>query len=170
MRFNPYDDVFHANQTTSSVAIASLTGASAVKGAGIDTLVANPLESLMVHIRTEIATGTPDAASLAWALQESDDDVDGNYAAAKDNTGAAIGGTLDCKTVANDAYARIEGIGLQPTGTAPTVPGGRKRWLRIVCTPSFTNGTSPGILRYVEFIGSPASGMQLPVRTTVSNT
>ena len=48
--------------------------------------------------------------------------------------------------------------------------GGRKRYLRIVLTPAFTGGTSPAILTYAEFIGSPGNGLQLPVRATVSNT
>jgi hypothetical protein len=169
MRLNVYDNVFHANSTVSSVAINSLTGSSAVKGAGIDTQVANPLENIMVHIRAEIASGTPDASTVAWKLQESVDDVDGDYADAKDNANNTIGATLDVHTAAKDAYARVEGIGLY-NGASATPYGGRKRWLRIVLTPAFTNGSSPAILAYVEFIGSPASGMPLPVRTTTSNT
>jgi hypothetical protein len=169
MRFNPYDDVFHANVTVSSVAINSLTGSSAVKGAGIDTQVANPLESIMIHVRAEIASGTPDAATVAWKLQESVDDVDGDYADAKDNTGTVIGATLNVHTVAVDSYARVEGIGLY-NGASAAPFGGRKRWLRVVLTPTFTNGSTPAILTYAEIIGDPASGMQLPVRTTVSNT
>src|SRR4051812_27393865 len=170
MRSNPYDNVFQANSTTSSVAINSLTGSSAVKGAGIDTQVANPLESAMIHVRAEIASGTPDASTLAWKLQESVDDVDGDYADAKDNTGTTIGATLDVHTAAKDGYARVEGIGLYNTNLSAAPFGGRKRWLRVVVTPAFTNGSSPAILYYVEYIGAPGSGMQLPVRTTVSNT
>lgn len=169
MRFNPYDDVFLANSANSSVAIQSLTGSSAVKNAGIDTLVANPLEALMIHVRAEIASGTPDAATVAWKLQESDDDVDGDYADAEDNTGTVIGATLNVHTTAQDSYARVEGIGLY-NGASAAPFGGRKRWLRIVFTPTFTNGTSPAILAHAEFIGAPGSGMQLPVRTAVSNT
>jgi hypothetical protein len=169
MRFNPYDDVFLASSQNSSVAIQSLTGSSLVKNSGIDTQVANPLESIMIHIRAEIASGTPDAATVAWKLQESVDDVDGDYADAKDNAGNTIGATLDVHTAAKDGYARVEGIGLY-NGASAAPFGGRKRWLRICLTPAFTNGSSPAILAYVEIVGSPASGMQLPVRTTVSNT
>jgi hypothetical protein len=124
----------------------------------------------MIHIRAEIASGTPDAATLAWKLQESVDDVDGDYTDAKDNTGTNIGGTIDAHDAAQDVYARVEGIGLYNTNLSAAPFGGRKRWLRLVLTPTFTNGTSPAILAYAEIIGAPASGMQLPVRTTVSNT
>lgn len=166
MRFNPYDDVYHANSEVSDVAIKSLTGSSEVDGDSLDTVLAG-LESLMVHVRAEIASGTPDAATVAWALQESDDDS--TFAAAKDNTGTAIGGTLNVKTAAQDAYARVEGINLH-NGASAAPFGGRKRYLRIALTPAFTNGTSPAILAYAEFIGSLGNGAQLPVRTTVSNT
>lgn len=156
MRFNPYDDVYHANSTVSSVAINSLTGSSEVDGASLDTSIG--LESLMVHVRAEIASGSPTAATVAWALQESDDNS--TWTAAKDNTGTAIGATLNVKTAAQDAYARVEGL----------MTASRKRYLRIALTPAFTAGTSPAILAYAEFIGAPGNGMLLPVRTTVSNT
>jgi hypothetical protein len=169
MRFNPYDDVFQALSTNSSVGIQSFTGSSLVKNSGIDFQVANPVESLMIHIRAEIASGSPDAATLAWKLQESVDDVDGDYADAKDNTGATIGGTLDVHTAAKEVYARVEGPGLY-NGASAAPFGGRKRWLRLCFTPTFTSGSSPAILAYGSFIGAPGSGMILPVRTTVSNT
>jgi len=170
MRFNPYDDVYHANATVSSVAIQSLTGSSEVDSASIDTALAG-LEALMVHVRAEIASGSPSAATAAWALQESDDNS--TFVAAKDNTGTAIGGTLNVHTTAQDAYARVEGIMLQSTGsnTEPsTNAGGRKRYLRIALTPAFTSGTSPAILAYAEFIGATGNGAMLPVRTATSNT
>jgi hypothetical protein len=170
MRFTPYDDVMHANSLVSSVAINKLTGSSEVDGTGIDTALVFPAESIMVHVRAEIASGTPDAATVAWALQESNDNGStDSWTAANDNTGTAIGGTLNVHTTAQDAYARIEGINLQNT-SASAPKGGRKRWLRVALTPAFTNGTSPGILTYVELIGCPGNGQQLPVRTTVSNT
>jgi len=170
MRNNPYDDTMQINSLSSSVALVSYTGSSAVKHSGIDTQVANPIESLMIHVRAEIASGTPDAATLAWKLQESVDDVDGDYADATDNTGTVIGATLDVHTAAKDSYARVEGIGLKNTNLSAAPYGGRKRWLRVVCTPAFTNGTSPAILAHVQLIAAPASGQQLPVRTTTSNT
>jgi hypothetical protein len=169
MRNNPYDNVVQIDSTSSSVGCVSYTGSSAVKHAGIDTQVANPLESAMIHIRAEIASGTPDTATLAWKLQESVDDVDGDYADAKDNAGNTIGATLDVHTAAKDTYARVEGTALYNGAT--TAPfGGRKRWLRLVLTPAFTNGSSPAILAFAQIIAAPGSGMQLPVRTTVSNT
>jgi hypothetical protein len=170
MRFNPYDDVYHENAAATSVAIQSLTGSTEVDSDGLDTALAG-LESLMVHVRAEIASGSPTAATVAWALLESDDNS--TFVAAKDNTGTAIGGTLNVHTAAQDAYARVEGINLQSVGsnTEPTASaGGRKRYLAIGLTPAFTSGTTPAILAYAEFIGATGNGAQLPVRSTTSNT
>ena len=156
--------------TVSLVAIQSLTGSSAVNGDSLDTGVTFDADSIMVHIRTEIASGSPSAATVAWALQESNDNGSTDaYAAAVDNTGTAIGATLNVKTVAVDSYARVEGIMLS-NQNASAPKGGRKRWLRIVYTPAFTGGSSPAILVSGEFIGAPGSGVQLPIRTSVSNT
>lgn len=157
MRFNPYDDVLQQSVAASSVAIQSLTGSSAVNQGSIDTGTGFIAESIMVHVRSEIASGSPSAASVAWKLQESSDNS--TFTDAADNTGTVIGATLNTKTVANDSYARVEGIGLN-----------RKRYLRLVYTPTYTSGTSPATLVYGQFIGVPGSGQQLPVRTTVSNT
>jgi hypothetical protein len=166
MRFNAYDNVIVQPSTVSSVAIQSLTGSSAVNGDAYDTSIG--IESLMIHVRAEIASGSPSAATVAWALQESLVSGSG-YTAANDNTGTAIGGTLNVHTTAQDAYARVEGIMLNNAATSGA-QGGRKRYLRIVLTPTFTSGSSPAILTYAEFIGSPGNGLQLPVRATVSNT
>jgi hypothetical protein len=157
MRFNPYDDVMHQSVAASSVAIQSLTGSSAVNQDSIDSEQGFPAESIMVHVRGEIASGSPSAATVAWKLQESSDNS--TWTDALDNTGTLIGATLNVKTVAVDNYARVEGIGLN-----------RKRYLRLVLTPAFTSGTSPAVLAYAEFIGTPASGQMRPVRTGVSNT
>jgi hypothetical protein len=171
MRFNPYDDVQLGPVTASSVAIQSISGSSAVNQDSVDTAKDANIggtESLMVHVRAEIASGSPTAATLAWTLQESDDNS--TWADAEDNTGTVIGATLNVHSAAVDSYARVEGIGLQASGTAPAIPGGRKRYLRLVYTPAFTSGTSPAILTYGEFVGVPGNGVQFPVRATVSNT
>jgi hypothetical protein len=157
MRFNPYDDVMHASVTASSVAIQSISGSSAVNQDSIDTALVFDADSIMVHVRTEIASGAPTTATVAWALQESSDNS--TWTAANDNTGTQIGGTLTTKTVANDAYARVEGIMLN-----------RKRYLRLVFTPTYTGGTSPATLVYAEFIGAAGAGAVYPIRTAVSNT
>lgn len=168
MRLNPYDGVMVQPSTVSSVAVQSLTGSSAVNGDSIDTAQSFIAESAMVHVRAEIASGAPTAATVAWALQESSDNS--TWAAAVDNTGTAIGATLNVKTVAQDSYARVEGINLYNTSASAAPYGGRKRYLRIVLTPTFTAGTSPAILVYAEFLGAPGSGQLRPVRTSVSNT
>jgi hypothetical protein len=171
MRLNPYDDVLHQSVGASSVAVQSISGSSAVNQDSVDTAKVFVAESIMVHVRAEIASGSPSAATLTWKLQESDDNS--TFVDAKDNTGTVIGATMNVHTAAVDSYARVEGIMLQSVGsnTEPsTNAGGRKRYLRLVYTPAFTSGTSPAILAYGEVIGTPASGQQLPVRSTTSNT
>jgi hypothetical protein len=167
MRLNAYDNVLVQPSTVSSVAIQSLTGSSAVNGDSIDTAQSFIAESILIHVRGEIASGSPSAATVAWALQESSDNS--TWAAANDNTGTAIGATLNVHTTAQDSYARVEGINLN-NGASSGAQGGRKRYLRIVLTPAFTSGTSPAISAVAEFIGSPGNGQPLPVRTAVSNT
>jgi len=157
--------------TVSAVAINSISGSSAVNGDSVDTgagALMGGAESIMVHVHTEIASGSPSAATVAWALQESVDNS--TWTAAVDNTGTAIGATLNTKTVAQDSYARVEGINLYNPKLSQAPYGGRKRYLRIVLTPTYTSGTSPATLTYAEFIGAPGNGSPLPVRNQVSNT
>jgi hypothetical protein len=171
MRFNPYDNVQVQPSTVSSVAIQSLTGSSAVNGDSVDTALGTLMggaESIMVHVRAEIASGSPSAATVAWALQECSDNA--TWVAAKDNTGTAIGATLNVHTAAQDSYARVEGVMLYNSNLTAAPYGGRQRYLRIVLTPAFTGGSSPAILTVAEFIGAPGNGVALPVRSTVSNT
>jgi hypothetical protein len=156
MRFNPFDDVMVTPVVASSVAVQSLTGSSAVNQDSIDTAQVFDADSIMVHVRTEIASGSPSAASVAWKLQESSDNS--TFTDALDNTGTVIGATLNSHTVAQDSYARVEGIMLN-----------RKRYLRLVYTPAYTSGTSPATLTYGEFIGSPGNG-QVNAGRAASNT
>jgi hypothetical protein len=169
MKMTPYDDVMLTPIVASSVCVQSLTGSSAVNQDSLDTAITFPTDSIMIHVRAEIASGSPSAATVAWALQES---VDGStdWEAALDNTGTAIGATLNVHTVAVDSYARVEGVNLAASDTDTNPSGGRMRYLRIVYTPTFSSGSSPAILVSGEYIGAPASGQQLPVRSTVSNT
>jgi hypothetical protein len=171
MRNNPYDDVLVQSSTVSSVAIQSLTGSSAVNGDGIDTALVFDVDSAMFRLRAEIASGSPSAATIAWKIQESNDNGStDSYADATDNTGTVIGGTINVKTVATDTYARIEGIMLRNNSASAAPYGGRKRWLRVVLTPAFTGGSSPAILAFAELVGAPGPGAVLPVRTAASNT
>jgi hypothetical protein len=156
MRQNPYDDTLVASSTASSVAIQSLTGSSAVNGDSIDTAVTFDADSIMVRIRTEIASGSPTTATVAWALQESSDNS--TFTAALDNSSTAIGSTINTAVAAQDVYARVEGISLN-----------RKRYLRIVLTPTYTGGTSPATLAFAEYIGAPGNG-QVNAGRGVSNT
>jgi hypothetical protein len=171
MRFTPYDDVMVQSSVVSSVGIQSLTGSSAVNGDGIDTALVFDADTAMFRLRAEIASGTPTTATVAWKIQESNDNGSTDaYADATDNTGTVIGATINVKTVAADAYARLEGLMLRNNSASAAPYGGRKRWLRVVLTPAFSGGSSPAILAFAELIGAPGPGAVLPVRTAVSNT
>jgi len=147
--FNTYDNVYQGT----SVTIQNLSGSTAVTGSAIDT---ENLDNGMIHVRAEVTTSNPSVATVAVTLTECAT-VGGTYAPALDNTGTAIGFTLDVHAAAADGYARLEGLGLN-----------RKRFLKIVVTPAFTGGTSPNIPVYAEILGSPRNAR--PVRTAVSNT
>lgn len=150
MRFNVYDNT----QIIGGVSLApqSFTGSSAVNGTSVDTIGG---DSAAIRAYGAIASGSPTAASLVVKLQESADNS--TFTDALDNTGTVIGFTLNCKTVAGDNLARIEGLGLN-----------RKRYLRAVITPAFTAGTSPAILGFAEIVIG--NTQQRPVDSAVSNT
>jgi hypothetical protein len=150
MRFNAYDDVHQA----SSIIPQSVSGASAVDGVSVDT---SGYDNAKLHVYAAEATGTPSAASLAVTLQESPNGTD-TWTNALDNTGAVIGFTLSGLQAAGAvSAARIEGLNLN-----------RKRYLRVVVTPTFTGGSSPATLVFGEIVFGNAQ--QLPVTSTVSNT
>lgn len=144
-----YDNVL----VSESLAVRSDTGGSAVNGSAVDTMGYN---TAMLLVNTAIASGSPTAASMVVKLQESDTSG-GTYADALDNTGTAIGFTLDVKTAVQQGQARIEGLGTN-----------RKRYLRITETTTFTGGTSPAVLLHgLILLGA---GYSKPANTTASNT
>jgi hypothetical protein len=150
MRFSAYDDVHNV----SSIIPQSVSGSSAVDGVSVDT---QGYENAKLHVYSAEASGSPSAASLAVTLQESADGTDG-WANALDNTGAVIGFTLSgVQAAAGVNAARVEGLNLN-----------RKRYLRIVVTPTFTGGTSPAVLAYGELIFG--GSQELPVTSAASNT
>lgn len=151
MRFNVYDNTKLIGGV--SLAPQSFTGSSAVNGTAVDTIVG---DNAVIRAYGAIASGSPTASTLAVTLQESADGST-NWANANDNTGTVIGFTLNCKTVAGDNVARIEGLGLN-----------RKRYLRAVITPAFTGGTSPAILGFAEIVIG--NVQQRPVDSATSNT
>jgi hypothetical protein len=150
MRLNAYDDVH--NVTT--LVPQSVTGASAVDGVSVDT---QGYENAKLHVYAAEASGSPSAASLAVTLQESADGST-NWTNALDNTNTVIGFTLTgLQAAAGVNAARVEGLNLN-----------RKRYLRVVVTPTFTGGTSPAVLAYGELIFG--GTQQYPVTTAASNT
>jgi hypothetical protein len=151
MRFSAYDDIHQV----SSIIPQSVSGSSAVDGVSVDT---EGYDNAKLHVYSAEASGSPSAASLAVTLQESPDGTD-TWTNALDNTDTVIGFTLTgLQAAAGVSAARIEGLNLN-----------RKRYLRIVVTPTFTGGSSPAVLVYGEIVFG-GGAQQLPVTTTVSNT
>jgi hypothetical protein len=151
MRISAYDDIRNA----SSVAPQSISGSSAVNGSSVDT---QGYDNAKIHFYAAAASGSPSAASVAVTLQESADGST-NWANALDNTGTVIGFTLSAlQSAAAFGAARVEGLGLN-----------RKRYLRVVATPSFTGGTSPATVSYGELVFG-GGAQQLPVTSATSNT
>lgn len=141
------------NKQGPSIPAQSISGSSAVTGTYFDTKGFN---TAMLRANAQAATGSPSAASVAFTLTECATSG-GSYTAANDNTGTQIGGTATVTSAAADVLARIEGLGLN-----------RKRYLKVVATPSFTGGSSPASLIFAEIIA--ARAFNAPVQTTVSNT
>jgi hypothetical protein len=151
MRHNPYDDVKIVGGA--SVVPTSFTGSTPATGNKVDTIGG---DNAAVYASGATASGSPATATLAVKVQES---ADGSTAwtDALDNTGTAIGFTLNCQAAAADNVARIEGLNLN-----------RKRYLRVVITPAFTGGSAPAILGFGQIILG--NETPLPVNTNVSNT
>jgi hypothetical protein len=151
MRFSAYDDIHQV----SSIIPQSVSGSSAVDGTSVDT---QGYDNAKLHVYSAEASGSPSAASLAVTLQESPNGTD-TWTNALDNTGTVIGFTLTgLQAAAGVNAARIEGLTLN-----------RKRYLRVVVTPTFTGGSSPAVLAYGEIVFG-GGAQQLPVTTQTSNT
>jgi hypothetical protein len=114
-------------------------------------------DNAKIHCYAVTTTSNPSVATLAVKVQESADGST-SWTDALDNTGVAIGFTLDVHAADGFNAARIEGLGLN-----------RKRYLRAVATPSFTGGTTPAIVANAEIVFG-ADSSPLPVTASVSNT
>ena len=152
MRSNIYDDV----KVLGGCSIdpqSNDTNSTPVNGNSVDTLGG---DNAALYARCAAASGSPTTFTVAFKVQESADGST-NWTDALDNTGTAIGFTLNCKTAAAENLARIEGLNLN-----------RKRYLRAVATPTIAGGSSPA----TAFVASIVIGNngQLPTDTTVSNT
>jgi hypothetical protein len=152
MRFNVYDNVQVLGGCSIDPVANSTTGV-AVNGNKVDTLGG---DNAALYARAAAASGTPTTFTVAYKVQES---ADGStaWSDALDNTGVVIGFTVNCKTVAAENLARIEGLGLN-----------RKRYLRAVATPTFTGGSSPATVLVAEIIIG--NTLQRATDTTASNT
>jgi len=148
-----YDNVVFKSALVSSVAINSLTGSTALTSAAIDTLGYN---TAVLRVVAELTSSNPSVATVTATMTESATSG-GSYTAVNDNTGTAIGFTLDVHAARAEGLARVEGLGTS-----------RKRYQKIVVTPAFTGGTSPAILCFSELVLG--RGYSKPANSAVSNT
>ena len=141
-----YDNI----AVSKSIAPQGDTGGSAVDGSSVDTI---GYESALLVFEAGAISGSPSATAIAVKLQES---ADGStkWGDALDNTGVAIGGSL---TTSGVLLARIEGLGQN-----------RKRYLRVVETTTFTDGTSPAVQVHGNILLG--RGLQKPANSAASNT
>lgn len=149
-----YDNVAFSSALVSTVGINSLTGSTALTSAAIDTKGYN---TAVLRVIAEAASGSPSAATVAATVTESDTSG-GTYTAANDNTGTAIGFTLDVHAARAEGLARLEGL----------MTTNRKRFLKVVLTPAFTGGTTPAINAFSEVVLGRA--FTVPTNTATSNT
>ncbi len=149
-----YDAVSQITALFTGVGIQSLTGSTVVTSAAIDTKGFN---SALIRVIAELTTSNPSVATVALTVTESATSG-GSYAPANDNTGTAIGFTLDVHAARADNSCRLEGLNGE----------NRKRFLKVVLTPAFTGGSSPAISCVAEVIL--AHAFNLPANTATSNT
>lgn len=118
--------VFDSVKALAAVRPIALAAGSAT-GIVIDTL---GYDSAMFVVENGVATGTPDSYTVAGKVQES---VNSDGSSASDISGAAITTiTADSKS----AQIRVEGLGT----------GSRARYLKLIITSAFVNGSSPKAL------------------------
>jgi len=152
MRKNVYDDVKVLGGCSIDPQSDSTT-ATPVNGNHVDTIGG---DNAALYARAAAASGSPTGFTVAFKVQESADGST-SWTDALDNTGVAIGFTVDCHAAAAENIARIEGLGLN-----------RKRYLRAVATPTITGGSSPATVFVANIIiGNPSP---LATDTTASNT
>lgn len=152
MRHNVYDNVKILGGASIDPQSDSTT-AVAVNGSSVDTTGA---DNAVLYARCAAASGSPTTLTVAFKVQESADGST-NWTDALDNTGVAIGFTLNCKTAAAENLARIEGLNLN-----------RKRYLRAVATPTIAGGSSPATVFFANIVLG--NNQQLPTDSTASNT
>jgi hypothetical protein len=153
MRNNVYDDVKILSGASVDPGTSLSSSGSATDGNSVDTQGA---DNAALYVRSAAASGSPSAFSIACKVQESADGST-NWTDALDNTGAAIGFTLDVHAAAAENLARIEGLNLN-----------RKRYLRAVVTPTITGGSSPAAEVVALIIRGNVS--PLPADSNASNT
>lgn len=132
---------------------ARLAGTTASTSVVIDTKGHN---SAMLVVKATGSAGTPTASSVAATITESDTST-GTFTSATDVGGTAI--TATATNTGGDAQtsARIEGLNLN-----------RKRYIKVVLTPSFTGGTNPAFTATAVILLD--RSYLAPVTTTASNT
>ena len=142
-----YDNVIP--QIAVNARLATATSTSAV----IDTKGHN---SAMITVKATGCAGSPTASQVVATITESDTEA-GTYTTATD-----VGGTTLAATAVNtsgdaQASARIEGLNQN-----------RKRFIKVVLTPTITGGTNPAFTATAVVLLD--RSYQEPVTTATSNT
>lgn len=132
---------------------ARLAGTTGSTSSVIDTKGHN---TAMVVVKATGSAGTPTSSQVVATITESDTPT-GTFTSALDNSGAAIAATAVNTGGDAQASARIESLN-----------GTRKRYIKVVLTPTFVAGTNPAFTATAVIILDRA--YQLPETSTVSNT
>lgn len=132
---------------------ARLAGSTASTSVVIDTRGHN---SAMLVVKATGSAGAPTSSQVVASITECDTSS-GTFTAASDVGGTAIAATAVNTSGDAQAAARIEGLNLQ-----------RKRFIKVVLTPTFVGGTNPAFTATAVLLLDRST--QLPVTTTTSNT
>ena len=110
---------------------STLSGSTPINGTSIDRLggdTSAPYESMDLEVSTGASTGSPSSYAHTFALQHSTASGSGFVAYTDPTTGSAV-----VVTASADASMFRAKVNLK----------GANQYVRVVCTPAFTGGTSP---------------------------
>lgn len=132
---------------------ARLASGNSSTSAVIDTKGHN---DAMIVVKATGCAGSPTTSSVAATITESDS-ATGTFTAANDVSGAAI--TATAVNTGGDAQA---------SARVASLNGNRKRYIKVVLTPTITGGTNPAFTATAVVLLD--RSYQTPVTATVSNT
>jgi hypothetical protein len=132
------------------VLVAQSSVVAVVKGSGLDRFALPPTRgakgqivtggipmSAVLHGIAGAVTGAPSAVGVSYQIQDSVDNVDGDYANSANPDGTNM--VLSLAAVSIDGRIDVDLTGL-------------KRWMRVVATITATGGTTPALLFSADLI------------------